>query len=84
MWPHAGQFFPAGEQGEAMNLINAKYGSMPGLKAYTHVSDQYAPFPSQLIPVSVSEAPYILVGLLTDAAKSVTGPVKASITASRA
>ena len=59
-----GQFFPAGEQGEAMNLINAKYGSIPGLKAYSHVSDQYAPFATQIIPATVSEAPYILDGLL--------------------
>jgi len=28
-----GQFFAAGEQGEAMNLVNAKYGHSPGLKA---------------------------------------------------
>jgi hypothetical protein len=33
-----GQFFPTTRQGEAMNLINAKYGHEPGLKAYTHVS----------------------------------------------
>jgi TnpA family transposase len=59
-----GQFFPAARQGEAMNLINAKYGSEPGLKAYTHLSDQYAPFATQLIPATVSEAPYILDGLL--------------------
>ncbi len=39
-----GQFFVATEQGEAMNLVNAKYGNTPGLKAYSHVSDQYAPF----------------------------------------
>ena len=36
-----GQFFPAARQGEAMKLINAKYGSEPGLKAYTYVSDQF-------------------------------------------
>src|SRR3546814_7981458 len=36
-----GQFFLATEQGEAMNLINAKYGNVPGLKGYSHVSDQY-------------------------------------------
>lgn len=59
-----GQFFPAARQGEAMNLINAKYGSEPSLKAYTHLSDQYAPFATQLIPATVSEAPYILDGLL--------------------
>ena len=59
-----GQFFPTTRQGEAMNLINAKYGNEPGLKAYTHVSDQYAPFATQVIPATVNEAPYILDGLL--------------------
>lgn len=47
-----------------MNLINAKYGSEPGLKAYTHVSDQFGPFSTQNIPATVSEAPYILDGLM--------------------
>lgn len=59
-----GQFFPAARQGAAMNLINAKYGSKRGLKAYTHVSDQFGPFATQNIPATVSEAPYILDGLL--------------------
>ena len=59
-----GQFFPAARQGEAMNLVNAKYGSEPGLKAYTHVSDRFAPFATQAIPATVNEAPYILDGLL--------------------
>ncbi len=59
-----GQFFLAARQGEAMNLINAKYGSEPGLKAYTHVSDQFGPFATQNIPATVNEAPYILDGLL--------------------
>ncbi|MGL4811697.1 MAG: Tn3 family transposase [Beijerinckiaceae bacterium] len=59
-----GQFFPTTRQGEAMNLINAKYGHEPGLKAYTHVSDQFGPFATQTIPATVNEAPYILDGLL--------------------
>ncbi len=59
-----GQFFPAARHGEAMNLINAKYGNEPGLKAYTHVSDQFGPFATQNIPATVNEAPYILDGLL--------------------
>ncbi len=59
-----GQFFSTSQGGEAMNLVNAKYGNEPGLKAYTHVSDQYAPFATQAIPATVSEAPYILDGLL--------------------
>ena len=37
-----GQFFSAAGQGEAMNLVNARYGTEPGLKAYSHVSDQFA------------------------------------------
>ena len=40
-----------------MNLINAKYGKEPGLKAYTHVSDQFGPFATQNIPATVSEDP---------------------------
>lgn len=63
-----GQFFPSARQGEAMNMINAKYGNEPGLKAYTHVNDQFAPFASQTIPATVSEAPYILDGLLMNEA----------------
>ncbi len=59
-----GQFFPTTRHGEAMNLINAKYGQEPGLKAYTHVSDQFGPFATQKIPATVNEAPYILDGLL--------------------
>ena len=60
-----GQFFPTTRQGEAMNLINAKYGNEPGIKAYTHVSDQFGPFASRKIPATVNEAPFILDGLLT-------------------
>ena len=63
-----GQFFPVARQGEAMNLINAKYGTEPGLKAYTHVSDQYGPFATQNIPATASEAPYIMDGLLMNEA----------------
>ncbi|MEP2783610.1 MAG: Tn3 family transposase [Pseudoruegeria sp.] len=59
-----GQFFPTTRQGKAMNLINAKYSHEPGLKAYTHVSDQYGPVTTQVIPATVNEAPYILDGLL--------------------
>lgn len=58
-----GQFFPSGGRGEAMNLINAKYGNTPGIKAYTHISDQYGPFAIKTIPATAHEAPYILDGL---------------------
>ena len=59
-----GQFFPTTRQGEAMNVINAKYDTkVPGLKAYTHVSDQSAPYWINSIPATVNEAPYTLDGL---------------------
>ena len=63
-----GQFFPAARQGEAMNLVNARYGNEPGLKAYTHLSDRFGPFATQTIPATVNEAPYILDGLLMTSA----------------
>ena len=59
-----GQFFPAAGRGEALNLVNARYGTEPGLKAYSHVSDRFSPFATQTIPATVHEAPYILNGLL--------------------
>ena len=59
-----GQFFPAGGRGEALNLVNARYGTEPGVKAYSHVSDRFSPFATQTIPATVHEAPYILDGLL--------------------
>lgn len=58
-----GQFFLSGGSGEAMNLVNAKYGMTPGVKAYTHLSDQYGPFALKTIPATAHEAPYILDGL---------------------
>lgn len=51
-------------------MVNAKYGNEPGLKAYTHVNDQFA---SQTIPATVSEAPYILVGLLMNETRQQLG-----------
>ena len=59
-----GQFFPAGGRGEALNLVNARYGAEPSVKAYSHVSDRFSPFATQTIPATVHEAPYILDGLL--------------------
>jgi TnpA family transposase len=59
-----GQFFPAGGPGEALNVVNARYGNEPGVKAYAHLSDQFAPFAVRTIPATAHEAPFILDGLL--------------------
>ncbi|RDL47948.1 hypothetical protein BLJAPNOD_05174 [Ensifer sp. M14] len=59
-----GQFFATTEQGEAMNLVNAKDSNKPGLKAYSHAPNRYAPFATQVTLATASEAPYIFDGLL--------------------
>jgi TnpA family transposase len=59
-----GQFFRAGGHGEARADYNAKYGSEPGVKFYTHVSDRYARFHTKVIAANASEAAHILDGLL--------------------
>ena len=59
-----GQFFKAGGYSEARADYNAKYGSEPGVKFYTHVSDRYAPFYTKVIAANASEAAHILEGLL--------------------
>ncbi len=58
------QFFHTGGMGSKANLTNAKYSRKAGLKAYTHLSDQYGPFSTELIPSTAHEAPYILNGLV--------------------
>ena len=59
-----GQFFRAGGHGEARANYNAKYGSEPGVKFYTRVSDRYAPFYPKVIAANASEAPHVLDGLM--------------------
>ena len=59
-----GQFFRAGGHGEARADYNAKYGSEPGVKFYTHVSDRYAPFHTKVITANASEAAHVLDGLM--------------------
>ena len=59
-----GQFFRAGGHGEARADFNAKYGSEPGVKFYTHVSDRYAPFHTKVIAANASEAAHVLDGLM--------------------
>jgi TnpA family transposase len=59
-----GQRFRAGGRGEASGQINARYGGEPGVLFYTHLSDQYAPFHTQVINTTVRDATYVLDGLL--------------------
>jgi hypothetical protein len=58
------QRFRAGGRGEATGRINPRYGHEPGALFYTHVSDQYAPFYSQVINATARDATYVLDGLL--------------------
>jgi TnpA family transposase len=59
-----GQRFRAGGRGEAAGQVNARYGNDVGVLFYTHVSDQYAPFQTQVIHATVRDATYVLDGLL--------------------
>jgi TnpA family transposase len=59
-----GQRYRAGGRGEAAAEINARYGSDPSVAFYTHISDQYAPFHTKVINVTVRDATHVLDGLL--------------------
>ena len=58
------QQFPAGGQRGSIGQVNAHYGPEPGVKLYTHISDQYGPYHSTAISATASEAPYLIDGLL--------------------
>ena len=59
-----GQRFATGGHSQQSGQINPKYGSHPGKLLYTHISDQYTPFYSQVINATVRDATYVLDGLL--------------------
>jgi TnpA family transposase len=59
-----GQHFPLGSTGKALGDTNARYGTEPGVLFYTHISDQYSPFYTQLINATAKDATYVLDGLL--------------------
>ena len=59
-----GQFFRAGGRGEVGGLVNLHYGREPGVKFYTHLSDQFGPFHTKVIDATANEAPHVLDGLL--------------------
>jgi Tn3 transposase DDE domain len=58
------QFFRAGGRGELGGLVNLHYGREPGVKFYTHLSDQFGPFHTKVIDATANEAPHVLDGLL--------------------
>ena len=61
-----GQFFASGRKsGE----INAKYGPDPGLKIYSFLSGQYGSFHANVIGATAGEAPFVLDGLVGNAAQ---------------
>jgi TnpA family transposase len=58
-----GQFFQASDRAGLRSDINLHYGSEPGSKFYSHLSDQYGYFSILPISATESEAPYVLDGL---------------------
>ena len=59
-----GQHFPLGSIAKPLGGLNPKYGNRSGLLFYTHISDQYSPFHTQVINSNVRDATYMLDGLL--------------------
>lgn len=58
------QFFRAGGRGEVGGHVNLHYGQDPGVKFYTHLSDQFAPYHTNVIAATAHEAPHVIDGLL--------------------
>jgi TnpA family transposase len=58
-----GQFFRASDRAAKSSDINLHYGSEPGSKFYSHLSDQYGYFSILPISPTESEASYVLDGL---------------------
>ncbi|EJU0637217.1 Tn3 family transposase [Salmonella enterica] len=58
-----GQFFRASDRAAKRGDVNLHYGSEPGTKFYSHLSDQYGYFSILPISPTESEAAYVLDGL---------------------
>lgn len=58
-----GQFFRASDRAAKRGYVNLHYGSEPGSKFYSHLSDQYGYFGILPISPTESEAVYVLDGL---------------------
>nr|WP_246485631.1 Tn3 family transposase [Aminobacter carboxidus] len=58
-----GQFFRASDRAAKLGDVNLHYGSEPGSKFYSHLSDQYGYFSILPISPTESEAAYVLDGL---------------------
>jgi hypothetical protein len=50
------QQFPVGGRSASIGQVNAHYGPAPGVKLYTHLSDQYGPYHTTTISATASEA----------------------------
>ncbi|GGF12569.1 hypothetical protein GCM10011611_17750 [Aliidongia dinghuensis] len=59
-----GQFFRAADRASARSDVNTHYGTEPGGKIYSHLSDQYGYYSALPLSPSESEAPYVLDGIL--------------------
>lgn len=65
-----GQHFHAGGPARAVTDANARYGTEPSVKFYTHLSDRFAAFHVQAIAATAPEAPHVLDGLLRHEARA--------------
>jgi TnpA family transposase len=49
------QHFPSAGRAGGVSTVNLRYGGEPGVKLYTHVSDQFAPFATRAIAAALAE-----------------------------
>ena len=71
MWGDAGRTSSDGQfflSRRNVGEINAKYGPDPGLKIYSFLSGRYGSFHSNVIGATAGEAPFVLDGLVGNAA----------------
>ncbi len=61
-----GQFFPSGR---SSGQANPKYGVDPGIKIHSFLSGQYGSFDAKAIGATTGEAPFVLDGLVGNAAQ---------------
>lgn len=59
-----GQRFRASSKAQSTGHVNLKYGIESGRMFYTHISDQYAPFSTNVVNVGIRDSTYVLDGLL--------------------
>lgn len=77
-----GQRFRASSKAQSTGHVNPEYGSEPGRKFYTHISDQYAPFSTRVVNVGIRDSTYVLDDHWDEILRLATSIKQGTVTAS--